>query len=120
MEPAPCLDAAAIDKLQQLGGPEFVVEMIDLFLTYVPQKLAETRRAVTARNWPAVHAAAHSIKSSAGDIGAGTMQSLAARIEQLAADQNGAPIPALLADLEAAAAVVQIVLEENRQSLREA
>lgn len=118
METESGLDAAVFDKLQQLGGTEFVREIIDLFLTYVPQKLADARQAVAAGNWPGVHVAAHTIKSSAGDIGARAMHALAARIEQLAADQHGVPIPALLADLEAAYASVQLALEAKRQALR--
>ena len=45
MNAEPCLDVATLEKLTQIGGKEFATEMINLFLSYVPKKLAEARAA---------------------------------------------------------------------------
>ena len=51
MNPELCLDNAPLEKLRQIGGNEFVGQMIDLFLQYVPQKLTEARAAAQAGDW---------------------------------------------------------------------
>jgi len=114
-----CVDTATLEKLRQLGGKEFALHMIDLFLTYVPEKLAEARAGLAAGNLQRVQKAAHPIKSSAGNIGAPVMHDLAERVEQLAIEQNGEAIPPLLAELEAVYARVKTCLEEKRQAWRE-
>jgi HPt (histidine-containing phosphotransfer) domain-containing protein len=118
MNAAPCLDSATMDKLLAIGGKEFAIQMIDLFLEYVPQKLAEGRAAAQAGNWVGVQKAVHPIKSSAGNIGARPMRDLAEHIEQLAIDQRGETIREGFAKLEAAYAEVQTQLQVCRRELR--
>ena len=110
-----CLDTTTLEKLHQLGGHEFALHMIDLFLAYVPEKLAEARAGLAEGNLLRVQKAAHPIKSSAGNIGAPIVHDLAERMEQAAIAQNREAIPALLAELEAAYARVKISLEEKRR-----
>jgi HPt (histidine-containing phosphotransfer) domain-containing protein len=112
-----CLDVTTLDKLRQMGGQEFVTQMIDLFLSYVPQKLAEARAADQAGDRLAVQKAVHPIKSSAANIGARPLRDLAARTEQLAADPRGESVAALLEELDAAYAQVQARLERQRETL---
>jgi HPt (histidine-containing phosphotransfer) domain-containing protein len=112
-----CLDTAVIEKLMQIGGRDFVTQMIDLFLSYVPQKLMEARAAGQAGDLGGVQKAVHPIKSSAGHVGALLMRDLALRIEELARDQRGESIAGLLAELEAAYAQVKARLEQQRETL---
>ncbi len=112
-----CLDDATMRKLVELGGKEFALEMIGLFLSYVPQKLAEARTAAQAGDWPGVQKAVHPIKSSAGNIGARPLRDLAARIEELAINRHGDAIHAELTELEAGYVQVQAQLRECRKKL---
>ena len=111
------LDGATIKKLMQIGGSEFVTQMIDLFMSYVPQKLAEARSAVQAGDLVGVAKAVHPIKSSAANIGAHSMHDLAERIEQLARDQRGESISHLLFELEGGYQQVQVQLRHQRNEL---
>ena len=111
------LDVAALEKLMRLGGKEFVTQMTDLFMSYVPQKLAEARSAAQAGDLSGVQKAVHPIKSSAANIGARPMRDLAERIEQFAIDQRGESIGADLTELEAAYTQVKALLEEHRKKL---
>ena len=117
MNPEPCLDTATIEKLMKIGGKAFVIQMIDLFVNYIPKKLAEARAAEQSGDLLAVKQAVHPIKSGAGHIGAGPMADLAARIEQLASDQRAEPVAGLLAELDAAYVQVKSRLEQQRESL---
>lgn len=80
------LDAAAVERLRRLGGQEFLVEMIDLFLDHGPQRLEGIRNGMTDGDAPLVHQSAHSLKSTAGNLGGRVVQDLAQEIETLAAD----------------------------------
>jgi HPt (histidine-containing phosphotransfer) domain-containing protein len=112
-----CLDDVTLGKLVELGGNEFALQMIGLFLSYVPQKLAAARAAAQAGDWLGVQKAVHPIKSSAGNIGARSLRELAARIEELAMGQRGETIPAELTELEAGYGHVQAQLQECRKKL---
>ncbi|MFZ4397732.1 MAG: Hpt domain-containing protein [Kiritimatiellia bacterium] len=117
MDTEPCVDPASLDTLAQMGGKAFAAEMIDLFLNYAPQKLAEARAAEQSGDLLGVKKAVHPIKSSAGYIGARPMQALAARIEQLAGDQSRESIGAMLTELEATYVQVKSRLEQQREAL---
>ena len=112
-----CRDAATLGKLRQIGGNDFVGQMIDLFMQYIPQKLGEARAAVAAGDLLGVQKAVHPIKSSTANIGAHSMHELAARIEQLASDQQGVLISGLLSELEAAYQQVKVQLQQQRKDL---
>jgi HPt (histidine-containing phosphotransfer) domain-containing protein len=115
MDTEPCVDPATLDKLAQMGGKAFAAEMIDLFLNYVPQKLAEARAAEQSGDLTGVKKAVHPVKSSAGNIGAHPMQNLASRIEQLAGDQCRESTGAMLSELELAYKHVEAYLRECRK-----
>lgn len=111
------LDPSALERLQRLGGAEFVCKMIDLFLGYAAEKIAEARKAQTGADWPGIAKAVHPIKSSAGNVGARRLQELAQRLEQLSQQGESAPLAALVGELEQAFAAVKPELEQKKQSL---
>jgi HPt (histidine-containing phosphotransfer) domain-containing protein len=94
--------ASQLARLEELGGDSFVCEMIGLFLQTTPQRLQAARDGFSAGDLEAVEHAVHSLKSSAGNLGADEVQDLAGRLETLAAARRGEPIPALLQQLDAA------------------
>jgi HPt (histidine-containing phosphotransfer) domain-containing protein len=115
MDTEPCVDPATLDKLVKMGGKAFAAEMIDLFLKYVPQKLAEARAAEQSGDLLGVKKAVHPVKSSAGNIGARQMQNLASCIEQLAGDQCRESTDAMLTELELACKHVEAYIRECRK-----
>ena len=109
-------DEAALVKLRQLGGDNFVRRMIDLFFDYAPKRLAAARAGQEAGDLVAIARGVHPLKSSAGQIGARRVQELAAQIEKLAMAQEAAAIPPLFEELEAALAQIKPRLEQERKS----
>ncbi|HWI18854.1 MAG TPA: Hpt domain-containing protein [Vicinamibacterales bacterium] len=62
-----------IETLRSLtppGEPDVLSEVLQLFLTEVPPRIDRLRNAWAAGNIEEVHRAAHSLKGSAGNIGA--------------------------------------------------
>lgn len=113
----PSFSPAAIERLVKLGGQKFALEMIGLFGSYGGQKIAEARQAQQDRNLPALAAAAHPLKSSAGNVGAMRVQALAAQLEQVASQQQAEPAGRWLTELEAAFAEAMKHLEREKNKL---
>jgi HPt (histidine-containing phosphotransfer) domain-containing protein len=70
---AAVLDPAVIEALRGLtppGEPDVLSEVLNMFLAEVPPRLERLRNAWAAGNIEEVHRAAHSLKGSAGNIGA--------------------------------------------------
>jgi len=105
------LDPAAMERLLRLGGHGFVAKMINLFGAYGAEKLAAADQACKAGNWGAVADAVHPIKSSASNIGATKVQSLAQQVESLARESNGEKLAPLVSELQAAFAAAKAELE---------
>lgn len=91
-----------VAHLRELGGEDFVAEMIDLFLDFAPSKLDEAKRALTEGQADALRRAAHSLKAAAANLGAELVRDLAGRIESLAAENQLRTLPTLIGSLEAA------------------
>ena len=117
MSEASQLDPSAIERLRRLGGDDFTRKMLDLFLSYTEQKLAEARQALLDRKFEAVAKAVHPVQSSAGNVGATRVQALASRIESLATEPQGEPLEPLLAELGQAFDEVKVALHEKKQAL---
>jgi HPt (histidine-containing phosphotransfer) domain-containing protein len=109
------VDSKAIERLRKLGGDAFVTELIDTFLTHVTQKMEEALTGERKGNLETIERAVHSIKSSAGNLGAQKLQDLSAQIEELAEDKQSKPIPPLLRELEDAFERVKPHLEEFKK-----
>jgi HPt (histidine-containing phosphotransfer) domain-containing protein len=103
-----------LDRLQRLGGTKLVRGMIDLFLKTGSGQVAAARNATQAGDLRALERAMHSLRSSAGNMGAEAVEDLATRLERLAAAQDSAALPPILADLEEAFARAKASLLEKR------
>jgi len=111
------MNSSALERLRRLGGDSFAAEMIRLFLDYTAQKIVQGRQAHAAGDLAGIQKAMHPINSSAGNVGAGQIQELAARIEDLAKKQQGESLGALLAEIDNAFALAAPRFEQLRQSL---
>ena len=113
----PPIDRNAILRLHKLGGKKLVAQMIDLFVKETPKRLQSARDGEKAGNLEAIERATHSLKTSAGNLGAGEMGRLSAEIEQLAFEKKGEGIPPLLRALEQAFSTAAHALEEEVRTI---
>lgn len=108
------LDPAALERLARIGGQSFLVEMIELFLEHAPQRLATARAAFDAGEITAVYRAAHSLKSTAGNLGARALQDIAEQAEGRASAGDVEALPPLLTEMEERYERVRAELESER------
>ncbi len=74
--PGPVLDPAVVERLRQLtppGEPDVLAEVLQLFLQEVPRRIEKLRVAWLVGDASEVHKAAHSLKGSAGNVGANAL-----------------------------------------------
>ena len=103
----PTLDLATLESLRDLsesGQPDLVTELVDLFIADVPPRLKKIEAGAASGDAAAVYAQAHTIKGSAGNLGAKAMAALCLAIERPAKagrlTGTEGPIRELLAEYE--------------------
>jgi HPt (histidine-containing phosphotransfer) domain-containing protein len=94
------VDRAHLERLATRFGAHFVVQLIDVFVAQGRERIEAAERAATERDADAIVAAAHALKSSAGNLGAASLGECAAEIERRGrtgtpAEQLAASVPAL-------------------------
>jgi CheY-like chemotaxis protein/HPt (histidine-containing phosphotransfer) domain-containing protein len=97
------IDREAIAKLRQVqrdDEPDVVAEVVGLFLTDASRRIAALRAAVGAGDAVALERAAHTLKGSAGHLGARGMQALCGAIEEQARRGTTGTSATLVSDLE--------------------
>ncbi len=72
----------ALTRLEKLGGEKFFREMIGLFKTHVRKHIDSAGDAVKTNDTETIMRSAHSIRSSAGNVGAVRLFAIATDIEQ--------------------------------------
>ena len=65
----PTIDLATFDELKETAGAEFVVELVDTFLTEAPLMLDDLRRALAGCNADQFRRAAAYVSRGIGTIG---------------------------------------------------
>lgn len=75
------IDESAFRRLYRIGGAPFVEDMIMLFRDLAPPAARGIVAAHAAADANEVRRAAHKLKSSAGNLGAATVQSIAEALE---------------------------------------
>jgi len=101
---APALDPAVLDSLRQLtppGEPDVLGEVFQLFLADVPARIDRLRAAWHAGDAVTVQRAAHSLKGSAGNIGATQLAAVCSRLDELGRSGDLSALAPLVASLEA-------------------
>ncbi len=89
---SPTVDLGMLRKLrttQSPGEPDIVTEVIALFLQDAPARVAAIREAVARGDLAVAIRAAHTLKGSAGHLGAKTLAALCSRFEEKV--RGGAP-----------------------------
>jgi CheY-like chemotaxis protein len=80
------LDAAALENLRELGGAEFIAEVVDVFLADAPALITSLRSSLQRQDTEELRRAAHTLKSNGSTLGAGAFAELCRTVEQHAKD----------------------------------
>ena len=102
MTDAQIIDPQALDRLREWGGDKLAGQMVRLFLKNSGTRMDQIRTGVTNADLQETERGAHSLKSSAANIGAELLRTLATRMESAALDESVEDARALLPELEAA------------------
>jgi HPt (histidine-containing phosphotransfer) domain-containing protein len=84
MDQGPVLDPAVLSTLRKLtppGEPDVLTEVLKLFLEEVPPRIVRLRNAWQSGNIQEVQRAAHSLKGSAGNIGARRLHAVCSELD---------------------------------------
>lgn len=79
---------AAVRKLAELGGAEFVHEMIGLLRSQTPDQFRQIDDALTNKDMTTAQRMAHSMKSSFGNFGATECQQIATAMDRAGKDNQ--------------------------------
>ena len=85
----------ALERISRLGGEELVGRMIAAFMENATKRVGDARQALGSGDRDGLGRAAHSLKSSAANVGAERLRALAREIEEGASGES----PERLADL---------------------
>jgi PAS domain S-box-containing protein len=98
------LDDGALANLRDLGGDEFLGEVVDAFLADAPALIATLRSSLEEQNAEELRRAAHTLKSNGATLGAGGFAELCRMLEQRAKE----------GELDGASELVDRIEEEYR------
>ena len=113
----PAVDLAVLatyEEAQLEGEPDFVVELIDLYLDEVPRLFDSLHTAIQSNDATTTKRAAHSLRGSSGNLGVLQMALIADELEHLA-NPCGASAIELLQSLETEFQRVKEILNAERQ-----
>ena len=108
------IDPAAVARLQRIGGVKLARDLITMYLELGPERMTTFRSAVEAGDAPGVERATHTLKSTAGNLGAVQLQQTAQQMETMAAGGSidNEVARRLEAQYEQTIAALQKILEE--------
>ena len=95
----PRFDDKPLGMLRRVGKQTLANKMIDMFLASAPHRLAAIEIGLEGGDLEVVSRGAHSLKPSAGQLGAVRLQELCQQVEDAARNGDGAAAGSLLPDL---------------------
>lgn len=85
MDETPIIDQTALIRLERLGGGKLVVQMVRLYLENAAERLSQIDDGLSdGGSLDSAAGGAHSLKSSAANVGATRVRALAAAMEEAA------------------------------------
>lgn len=117
MSDSEILETSALDRLKEWGGDKLLGQMIRLFLENAPGRMAQIRAGIDGGDVKESEKGAHSLKSSAANVGAMKVRAIAADMERAAADGDKAQVTTLLPSLESAFSQAITALESVEKGL---
>ena len=113
------IDPAALERLQEWGGESLSNEIIHLFLEHGPSRVDQIRSALDGDDLDVPERGAHSLKSSAANVGAHQVQEVASELELAASDGDLQRFRGLISNLEQvyaqAAQELEVIAEEGAE-----
>jgi len=112
------LDRAQFDHLCELqddDDPDFIRDLIDLFLAETPRRIGEMAAARSGKDLRTLSQIAHTVKGAAANFGARALQTRCHQIETLARAGKLADVDALLSGLAKEYNSLMEVLEKQKQ-----
>jgi signal transduction histidine kinase/DNA-binding response OmpR family regulator len=105
------------ELMERLGGDtELLAEVIDLFLSDCPKRLADIKAAVDAGDAERLRTAAHALKGAAGTIAAASVFEASQMLERLGAERRIEAAPAAFRHLSREAAALMDTLHGLRNA----
>jgi len=77
-----CINLKQLHQISE-GDIEFEIEILQVYVEDVSQRLEKVREAIDGNDWSIIMAEAHHIKGSSGNVGAFQVESLAIQLEKL-------------------------------------
>lgn len=111
------IDPQALERLREWGGDKLAAQMVRLFLKNSGTRMDQIRLGIGNADPEEAERGAHSLKSSAANIGAERLRTLATQVESAALEADVERMTNLLPDLEAAYATVMSALESMEREM---
>jgi HPt (histidine-containing phosphotransfer) domain-containing protein len=112
------IDPQALERLREWGGDKLASQMVRLFLKNSGIRMDQIRTGVEGGDLEEVERGAHSLKSSAANIGAELLRTLATRMESAALQQNADDARSLLPKLESSYSDAMSELEKIEKGIQ--
>ena len=107
----------AIRGLQSDAAPRLLAQVVQIYFESAPALIEQLRAGMSASNYAAIRAAAHTLKSSSANLGANTLADLCRRVELAArAGSIGPEVPGVPA-IEHEYGAVRRALEQALESM---
>ena len=100
MPDSPVIDPEAVERLRKWGGEDLAIRMIEIFLGHTPERIQQIQEGIDKRDARGAETGAHSLKSSAGNLGAARLQSLCQAAEMLAEAKEFGAMEGIMEELE--------------------
>lgn len=105
------IDPEALDRLREWGGDKLAGQMVRLFLKNSGVRMDQIRNGAGAGDVEEAERGAHSLKSSAANIGAEVVRTYATQVESASLEDDVEEVRRILPELEAAYAAAISELE---------
>lgn len=113
----PLIDHSKLDAVKELAEPGdadgFFKDLVELFFSRVPILIGEMVDANTKSDPIAVSKSAHTLKGTAGNLGAIRVMKIAETLETLGRSGKLDTVPELLSEIQSAFALSKVELENN-------
>ncbi len=114
------IDRSALDRLTEWGGDKLLRQMLRLFLENAPERLQQIEQGLAPGGaLEEAHRGAHSLKSSAGNVGAMSLSEKAAALEASTKQGDAEASQSLFAELKVLWNAVEAELSQVLEGLPE-
>jgi HPt (histidine-containing phosphotransfer) domain-containing protein len=96
------VDPSFIQRLEKMGGVKLRDDLINMYIERTPERLREITDGLAGKHFESIARAAHSLISSAGNLGGTGVSALASRLEASALANDLEQAQALFIALEKA------------------